>query len=116
MTTLKPAGGMFICGDGGCDTTHYLRCTECGWTCVAPPPPDDGEDGQLTLDLHEQPVHTDMDCRRYQRENPKRTPASRTRAQQRAHNAYRRIHERHAPARMVRRHGMLTCPTCGFRP
>lgn len=112
-TTLVPAGAMFLCGTGGCDTVRYLRCTACGWTCVDPITYI-GEDGQLPLDI--EPEHTELDCRRNQREHPKPTPAVRNSAQLRAHTAFKRIHERHAPARLVRRHGVLTCPRCGFQP
>lgn len=113
--SLKPAGAMFICGDSGCDSIRYLRCPDCGWTCIDPESLVE-DDGQLSLDQAASPEHTRIDCLRIQREHPRRTPAARTAKQQRAHNAYQRIHERHAPARMVRRHGALTCPRCGFQP
>lgn len=116
MTTLplEPAGAMFLCGQGGCDSVRYLRCPICRWTCVDPVTYID-EHGQLPITFVEE-THTEFDCRRIQREHPQKTFVARTAKQQRAHNAYERIHSKHAPARMTRKHGVLTCPTCGFQP
>jgi hypothetical protein len=116
--TLEPAGAMFMCGGSGCDVVQrYLRCPVCGWTCLAPEAPEVDDSGQLALDVFEPPTHTEMDCRRYQREHPKVTRKHfRSRRARQAHEAYARIHDKHKPVLMVRRHGELTCPTCGFQP
>lgn len=109
--TIRNAG--FICGGEGCDSFgRFVRCDTCGWSITLPPDAEPG--GQLILGA--EPEHTPWDCARYQRDHPRPTYRRGTAKQNRAHTAYRRIHERHEPARMRRQHGVLVCPRCGFQP
>lgn len=108
----RPAG--FICGADGCDSLGTLvKCLTCGWEARAEP--DAENDGQMILGA-EPPDHSPLDCLRHQRDHPRRSRHTGTAKQQRASRAYERIHQRHAPVRLVTKSGRPTCPRCGFVP
>lgn len=111
---LVRSNAGFICGTGGCYSLgQYVQCPACGWSATVPPTEE--ADGQLILG-DDEPGHTPLDCARYQRDHPRRTAHAGTEKQHRASRAYERIHERHAPVRLVQKWGTPTCPRCGYQP
>lgn len=127
MPTFAQTPPMFICGEVT-DRVPMVKCIDCGWQGFAGGPEpgevEEAAEARAAGEWWPDPTfqyadnHTEVVCRSWKRDHDDDDPRQRLSGKRkRAHNAFRKAHERHpaVPLR-TRGDGERFCPRCGFVP